>query len=221
MNLYNLTTFLKFYYFLKQVSPLWTWPCSIAKIGSNKMFKQAKNKHIITILVSGSAEEVPALVISLRSLCCRSISEQSRRHSILQSRRSRQWIFIPYPFRTNTNAGLSLSPISVLSLTSPSLHQTPTRVPWSHTHSLLWLTDLRRVSVKRFQGGKQTSIRAGILDSISPSTHACRRRSCWWQIDTVSRCRLMAAMIVGNCRIEGISRLLYHTWPWLAEQAIM
>lgn len=208
MNLYNLTTFLKFYYFLKQVSPLWTWPCSIAKIGSNKMFKQAKNKHIITILVSGSAEEVPALVISLRSLCCRSISEQSRRHSILQSRRSRQWI-------------LRQSPISVLSLTSPSLHQTPTRVPWSHTHSLLWLTDLRRVSVKRFQWGKQTSIRAGILDSISPSTHACRRRSCWWQIDTVSRCRLMAAMIVGNCRIEGISRLLYHTWPWLAEQAIM
>lgn len=32
------------------------------------MFKQAKNNHIITILVSGSAEEVPALVISLRFL---------------------------------------------------------------------------------------------------------------------------------------------------------
>lgn len=153
---------------MKQVSPLWTWPCSFAKIGSNKMFKQAKSNHIITILVSGSAEEVPALVISLRSLCCRSISEQSRRHSILQSRRSRQWIFIPYPFRTNTNAGLSLSPISVLSLTSPSLHQTPTRVPWSHTHSLLWLTDLRRVSVKRFQWGKQTSIRAGIVHRRTP-----------------------------------------------------
>lgn len=206
---------------MKQVSPLWTWPCSIAKIGSNKMFKQAK-KIISLQFLSQVPRKKFLLWLSPLDLCwCRSISEQSRRHSILQSRRSRQWIFIPYPFRTNTNAGLSLSPISVLSLTSPSLHQTPTRVPWSHTHSLLWLTDLRRVSVKRFQGGKQTSIRAGILDSISPSTHACRRRSCWWQIDTVSRCRLMAAMIVGNCRIEGISRLLYHTWPWLAEQAIM
>lgn len=168
MNLYNLTTFLKFYYFLKQVSPLWTWPCSMAKIGSNKMFKQAKNKHIITILVSGSAEEVPALVISLRSLCCRSISEQSRRYSILQSRRSRQWIFIPYPFRTNTNAGLSLSPISVLSLTSPSLHQTPTRVPWSHTHSLLWLTDLRQFLLN---DSREESRRPSGRESSIPSVH--------------------------------------------------
>lgn len=168
MNLYNLTTFLKFYYFFKQVSPLWTWPCSIAKIGSNKMFKQAKNNHIITILVTGSAEEVPALVISLRSLCCRSISEQSRRHSILQSRRSRQWIFIPYPFRTNTNAGLSLSPISVLSLTSPSLHQTP---PGCHEAIHIVCFDWQICAEFLLNDSREESRRPSGRESSIPSVH--------------------------------------------------
>lgn len=153
---------------MKQVSPLWTWPCSIAKIGSNKMFKQAK-KIISLQFLSQVPWKKFLLWLSPLDLCwCRSISEQSRRHSILQSRRSRQWIFIPYPFRTNTNAGLSLSPISVLSLTSPSLHQTP---PGCHEAIHIVCFDWQICAEFLWNDSSEESRRPSGRESSIPSVH--------------------------------------------------
>lgn len=153
---------------MKQVSPLWTWPCSIAKIGSNKMFKQAK-KIISLQFLSQVPRKKFLLWLSPLDLCwCRSISEQSRRHSILQSRRSRQWIFIPYPFRTNTNAGLSLSPISVLSLTSQSLHQTP---PGCHEAIHIVCFDWQICAEFLWNDSSEESRRPSGRESSIPSVH--------------------------------------------------
>ena len=140
----------------------------------------------------------------------------SRRHPIYKvegmSSLSLSWSF--------ANAELSPTYILVLSLKSLSLLHLPLGC---HQNTHIVCFEWQICAGFLFNDSREESRRpsGGILNSISQSTHVCRHRACWWQIDTVSSCRLMVVMIDGNCRIGGIRRSVNHTWPWLAEQAIM
>lgn len=154
---------------MKQVSPLWTWPCSIAKIGSNKMFKQAK-KIISLQFLSQVPRKKFLLWLSPLDLCV-AVPFLSKADDILFYKVGEvvnESLFPIYPFRTNTNAGLSLSPISVLSLTSPSLHQTP---PGCHEAIHIVCFDWQICAEFLWNDSSEESRRPSGRESSIPSVH--------------------------------------------------